>query len=85
MKPRAVDTNIIGQCWNTHHLTCHAVTISYLSWCKKRGDKMCTDAAVSLDACTTGPQTGGVFGCMVCLHVYVGVKGKVEAIFHLAL
>lgn len=26
-----------------------------------------------------------VFGCMVCLHVYVSVKRKVEAIFHLVL
>lgn len=35
MNPRAVDTNTNGQCWNTHHLTCHAVTISYLTWCKR--------------------------------------------------
>lgn len=33
-KPPAVDTNIIGHCWNTHHLTCHTVTITSTTWCK---------------------------------------------------
>lgn len=33
-KPLAVDTNIIGHSWNTHHLTCHTVTITSTTWRK---------------------------------------------------
>lgn len=38
-KPLAVDTNIIGHSWNTHHLTCHTVTITLTMCCKHEEQK----------------------------------------------
>lgn len=45
-KPLAVDTNIIGHSWNTHHLTCQAVTITSTTWCKHEVLK-CTETQPS--------------------------------------
>lgn len=75
-KPPAVDTNISGHSWNTHHLTCHSVTIPS-ALCGKLQAKMYSDTNISLDWSPIWPLMCEFGNTCVCAAV-----SSREAIFH---